>query len=510
MSTYRIGDATLNLEVVGAGIRLGRLPKGRPELRGYLDDFTPSERRDLEAFEAAGWRFLRGEDLNWHQVQEGNSDRKIMPGLLAKRPGGGLVIIRNRLTAQFAPGWREGKIKERLKRYSGFRDLQLFENLFEIELKVPASDLRDAIQRELDDLLSKTYSGEVMFAEPSLLYYVEPTGYVRPAEPFYQWQWDLVELEDAWKTAGRMGGGVQVAVVDRGFYYSDPEIQSATAWRAGLDDRGELIPLESMPTGDHGTFCAGLIGARLNRMDVNGAAPKCDLILVTIPRHGVISQDVLAKALMLCADPSVFGLGYRGADVISCSLGPSEGNWELGCTLRKAIDFANANGRTRREGSLGTPVIWATFNADKEIAPTSVEGYERVISVSQCDISSCRVSSGYGLSLDLVAPGYGVLGIQWDFTGRVIDYGYGSSLAAPCVAGVAALVLSVNFDLTSEQVATVLTRSCDPPANTKVPNEDTGWGRLNAKKAIDLAKSLTAPAPHPPGPPPPAPPAPPL
>jgi subtilisin family serine protease len=369
--------------------------------------------------------------------------------------------------------------------------LEHLKNIIEVEFKISESKIEDSIKLELD-ILAESLQGKVLLAEPSILYHVHPSGQLLQGEPAPQWQWDLIELKEAWQEANSMGAGVQVAVIDRGFYYDDSEIKSAISWRSGLNDDGGFIPIDLMPLGDHGAFCAGLVGARLDRMDVNGVAPECELILATIPRHGVISQNLLAKLIILCADPSRYDLNHiRGADVISCSLGPTGGNWKLGFMMRQAIDFANSSGRAH-SGGRGTPVVWAVFNTDKVIEATSIEGYRGVISVSQCDRSSRRVSSGWGPALDLVAPGYGVVGIQWGVNGKAIDYGYGSSLAAPCVAGVAALVMAVNPDLSSNEIADILTCSCDPPSKVKVRNDDTGWGRLNAKEAVRQAKSLGA------------------
>ena len=65
MPTFRIGQLELNLELVGAGVRHGVLPQTERRYAWYLN---LSEARDLEAFEAAGWRFRPEADLDWRTV----------------------------------------------------------------------------------------------------------------------------------------------------------------------------------------------------------------------------------------------------------------------------------------------------------------------------------------------------------------------------------------------------------------------------------------------------------
>lgn len=516
MATYRIGDRELNLEVVGVGLRGGLLP---PPAQDLTTAFSLRERRDLDAFRATGWRFQQGTDLDWRAVQEFNGGAPLAPGLLARHPSGSLVIIRDKIVLQFRPGITAGKVEQRLSEYLRSRRLGFSDNLFEAKLRLPSQQLEETVRRELRALLQEAQSsiGEVVFAEPSLIYHLRPEWRVLN-EPYPQWHWDQIELEAAWRAGGERGRGrgTRVAVIDLGFHVDDPQISRSIEWRVRLNQEGEVVQ-DSFPTNSHGTLCAGLIAAAEDRRDVSGAAPDCKLGLVAI-EFGVCSQAGLGRALELCADPSRFDTGLSagdGADVVSCSLGLPASSWELGDALRSAIDTVHTAGR----GGKGAPVAWACFNADEEIKEKSVEAYTPLIVASQCNEINQRKMSGWGKGLDLLAPGYGVFGIVWEDAVRRIRRSVGSSLAAPCVAGVAALVLAVNPNLTWKQVAEVLTTSCDPIDGQTGWSEKVGWGRLNAKKAVKRAMEMreqsqrevlsTAPAQSPPHSPPPEPPAPP-
>jgi subtilisin family serine protease len=110
-----------------------------------------------------------------------------------------------------------------------------------------------------------------------------------------------------------------------------------------------------------------------------------------------------------------------------------------------------------------------------------------LICVAQTNSSDAKVSSGFGAGLDLLAPGARVPGIVWGSNSSAITKLSGSSLAAPCTAGVAALVLSVHGGLRAREVAAILAKSCDPLGTATGWNKRTGWGRLNARNAVELA-----------------------
>lgn len=526
-TTFVIGGVKLDLDILKTGNRRSTPTFGVPIFdgqHGFLD-LDPQERFDLNGFITAGWRFDTGKEADGEGVQIQKEGGGITIGRLARYPPGGLVILRNRLTLKLKS---PEQIAEYQARYARTWQLSFGENLFEVELNLSGKPLEIELADELKFL---SQSSDVLFAEPSLLYHVgrrplsfkyilEPKAQSEDTpelDPFGQWQWDNINLWEAWYAAKSLGAkalgeGTRVAVIDFGFH-KDEEIISNVYWQEVLNDEGCVVPGASMPPDFHGTFCAGLIGANSDHQDVNGVAPKCQLILVAIQCKGELSQAALGKALELCARGSQ---GLAGADVISCSLGLTERSWILEGVLREAMDCVLRIGRPFGNTPLGTPIVWASFDDDSLIQECSVEGYKPLLSVSQSNIHDLRVDSGYGPYLDLLAPGYEVIGISWNQGVREIGSLNGSSLATPCVAGVAALVLAVNPYLTWEQVTEVITHSCDPVGGDEIPNREAGWGRLNAEsavmKALEMRQKgetmkavLTAPAQPCPDSPPPAP-----
>ncbi|HTG33184.1 MAG TPA: S8 family serine peptidase [Thermoanaerobaculia bacterium] len=501
MAHYRIGEVSLDLEVVGVGLQNGTLP---PALAAFAHDLKElpglgdRETDDLNAFLASGWQFSTGKDLDWAEVIAYNRGAEIEPGLLARYPGGGLVIIRNRVVLQLKPSLAPEQIDKVVPEASRARIISPrfgARNLFEVVLKIPERSLglEEAI---LKTIASLTADRNVLFCEPTLFYHVSTwadqpedgvelrkLGMAKKKDESQQWHWDKIELPEAWKTT--RGKDIRVAVIDHGFFEDEEFIP--VAWTALLSQDGDYVGQGPLPKVSHGTLCAGLVGAHDDDKLVNGAAPECKLILVAIQKsQQALSQVALGNALRLC----LYGPnGEPGADIICCSLGLNANNWILEPWLKKAIDDVHQNGRPDPNGNRGAVIVWASFDQNKPICPDTVEDYRDLIVVSQSDEQDRRRQSGYGAALDLIAPGFDVRVLKYVNGVRGTNKCKGSSLAAPCVAGVAALVLAANPNLTWQQVAEVLTTTCDPLGQT-VPNPCIGHGRLNAQQAVYRATRM--------------------
>jgi len=502
--TVLSGEASPGLEIVGVGLQGGVMPPApAPPAPGWEDfvlhmDLDASAQADLDAFEAAAWHFRAGTDLNWSEVRELNPGQELNPGLLARRHSGRFVIIQNSLRVQYKRELTPAEVARRLEKYLEVSKLGFAENLFAVKLPLPGpdQDLPVAIGLEIEALAA---SDVVVFAEPSLVYRLgEAIRSVRG--PFRtmpkgfllsQWQWDLIHLQAAWDNGKTKGAGTRVAVVDLGFYCD--EAIKKPALTASFDAHGKLIPKGPLPTDWHGTMCAGLVAAQ-DDDGITGAAPDCELILVAVPQvtppNPASTEGLLACALEFCADPSRWGGGLQpgdGAHVISCSIGGTQEDWPLCNTLKLAIDFVHQNGRIRNGKPLGCPIVWAIFDRDAQITTNSINASQDLISVSQCDQNGQRKESGWGDGLAFLAPGFGVSGIVHDASGRGVASRAGASLAAPCTAGVAALVLAVKPDLDWRQVAAVLEQGCASKPRGVPPDPLVGWGVLDAEQAVTMA-----------------------
>ena len=319
------------------------------------------------------------------------------------------------------------------------------------------------------------------------------------------------------------GAGVTIAIIDDGVDIDHPEFQAngkIVAPRDATLQTDDPRPKDSFfYSDDHGTACAGVACAA--GVVASGVAPAARLMPIRLV-SGLGSQHE-ADALTWAVD--------KGADVISCSWGPEDGDWfdendprhdrvvPIGANTRLAIDYATRTGR----GGKGCVVLFAAGNGAESVDNDGYASYEGVVAVAACNdrgkrsvysdfgnaIWCCFPSSDFGdppSRPEPLTPGIwtadrrGAHGynpgkeqfgdIQGEYTN---DFG-GTSSACPGAAGIAALILSVNPDLNWREVREVMRRSCDQidPGGGEYDADGHsklyGYGRLNAHAAARLAK----------------------
>jgi subtilisin-like proprotein convertase family protein len=209
-----------------------------------------------------------------------------------------------------------------------------------------------------------------------------------------------------------------------------------------------------------------------------------------------------------------FWAAQHGADVISCSWGPpdNEGPAPLPDSTRLAMDWAIANGRNGK----GCVIAFAAGNGNESVDEDRYAAYPKVIAVAACNDRGTKSDySDFGRAIHCAFPSSdlsvarttgiwttdrtGAAGYNrgrtadGDVAGNYTNSFGGTSSACPGAAGVVALVLSRNPALRWDQVKDVLRRSCDriDPQGGRYDAEGHsrkyGYGRINAKKAVDLA-----------------------
>lgn len=316
----------------------------------------------------------------------------------------------------------------------------------------------------------------------------------------------------AWETT--QGEGITIAVIDDGVDIDHAEFAfdgKIVAPRSLTRPRGD----DPRPTegARHGTACAGVAcGDGLD--GASGVAPRAALMPMRLDAGlGSIEE---AEAFAWAAD--------HGADVISCSWGPPDGRWwdandpqhdrvdPLPDSTRLAINYATDSGRDGR----GCVICWAAGNGAESADNDGYASYERVIAVAACNDSNvqsaysdmgeavwCAFPSSHGSEsltpgiwttdrsgLEGYNPGDTTMG---DEVGDYTNSFGGTSSACPGVAGVAALVLSVNRDLSWGAVRDVLRDCCDRIDEAGGDYDASGhsplygYGRVNAARAVALA-----------------------
>lgn len=393
---------------------------------------------------------------------------------------------------------------------------------------------------------------EVEYAEPNLVRELVKFAFL-PSDPLFPRQWhlhapddahDLVEDADinapeAWDyTLGIRD--VVVAVADDGFDLTHPDFQG----RGKIAGRLNVIPNGSSLTYDdqvqpragdyHGTPCAGVALADQNGIGAVGVAPGCSLLAVRFPL--TLSDAQLAK---------MFEWISARAEVVSCSWGVGPANAPMATTLRERIsELATSGGRRGKglifcvaAGNNNCPV--KDLNNSQPYAYRDRFGIRRhysgpidrwiaahsdVITVSASTSLKTRSAySSWGREINVCAPsnnfddlqefsprGLGIVttdnegfGASSDFTAnsRYTSRFGGTSSATPTVAGVCALVLSVNPSLTGRAVRQIIEQTADKDLRIESESDVNepgdfdgngfslwfGYGKVNAANAVKQA-----------------------
>lgn len=231
-------------------------------------------------------------------------------------------------------------------------------------------------------------------------------------DPLRQWHISRARVLEA-ERRGYVGLGIRVAIVDSGI-----AVHEDLTVAAGADFTGGGGWSDS---NGHGTHVAGIVGARSgNGRGGRGVAPGAELLAVRVlDASGNGYDDWIASGIVWAAN--------NGARVINLSLGSAEPS-EL---LRRAVAYATGRGAL---------VVCAAGNAGTT-APDYPSAYPDCLSVAASD-SLDRLAhwSNRGATVDITAPGVNILSTCID-TGRYCMMS-GTSMAAPVVSGVAALVIS--------------------------------------------------------------------
>lgn len=289
---------------------------------------------------------------------------------------------------------------------------------------------------------------------------VEALARTQPAEVL-PWGVDRIDADLVWGTT--TGDLIRVAIVDTGIDVKHPDLIDklkggvSTVWYTTSynDDNG------------HGTHVAGIAAATDNTIGVVGVGPQIDLYAVKVldRRGSGYLSDVIEGLDWAVAN---------GIQVVNMSLGTSSDI----LSFHDAVQKVNAAGIVQ--------VAAAGNNGGSVIYPAA---YAEVIAVSATDSTDNLASwSSRGPEVDLAAPG---VSIYSTYKGQTYKTLSGTSMAAPHVAGVAALVLTQTAKCDLD-----LSGSCSP-AEVQQRLESTaedlgmvGWDPLYGAGLVDAEKAV--------------------
>lgn len=300
---------------------------------------------------------------------------------------------------------------------------------------------------------------------------------------------------DAWRRLGNTGSSkMSVAVIDNGFDLSHPDLRDKVVKPYNVWDRNSNIP-QGNPQYTHGTPCASVAIAGSNDQGIVGAAPNAMFMPISGTSFSVRDTE------------SMFNYCIKnGADVISCSWGTTDSNFTLSPLKEQVIAKAAREGRNGK----GCVICFAAGNEDLNYL-NFYAAHPDVIAVGASTSQDSHASySNRGRELSVVAPSNGDWpiiaaraswdqGLSWesgdfkfwrDGRSRGSNYKHfgGTSSSTPLVAGICALILSANPDLTAKEVKEILEKTADkigsPSDYVNGHSEKYGYGRVNADKAV--------------------------
>ena len=334
-----------------------------------------------------------------------------------------------------------------------------------------------------------------------------------------QWGHDAVDAPEAWE-AGYRGAGVRVFVLDTGFDMDHPDLTPNINYSLATSFvPGESVDYLFNDPWSHGTHTAGTIAAADNGFGTIGIAPEAELVPVKV------LSDILGYGYTSWIINGVLYAADNAADVINMSIGGSgdKSYYAPGIQLsfmvpyERALNYAYQNGATVVV-SAGNDELDRNTTRDLLILPADAPNVLTISATApvgwaadpstDLDVFASTYSNYGKRSIDFAAPGgnyvypgneyctvAGVMRPCWVFdfvfsTGSKVDgsvmwyWACGTSMAAPHVSGVAALVIGKNGgEMHPAMVKAILQQSADDLGKPGM-DDYYGRGRINAYNAV--------------------------
>jgi thermitase len=355
-----------------------------------------------------------------------------------------------RILVQPRAGLEEAEIDKILAQHGG-KAIGRLRNLG-IHVVQVAPQAEDAVARAL------SRNPHVKFAEKDML--VEGSEFI-PNDPQYAQAWHLpkVQAPFAWEMA--TAAGVTIAILDSGVDSAHPDLsdQIVAGWNSvsGNADTADI--------NGHGTKVAGAAAATTdNAIGVAGIGLDANIMPIRITNRsdGYAYWSDIASGLTWAAD--------HGADVANISFNASNSS-----SISSAAQYMrNKNGVVVvAAGNDGADPGWGDNPA--------------IISVSATTSGDGKASwSNYGSYIDVAAPGAGIM-----TTTNGGGYGSvsGTSFASPVTAGLIALIMGANPDLSPDEIESILETSADDLVSGSDWHAYYGHGRINAAAAVEMARN---------------------
>jgi len=320
-----------------------------------------------------------------------------------------------------------------------------------------------------------------------------------------QWYLDNAnaDINDAWTIINNTSHSrVKVAVIDTGVLTTHEDLKSSGSLDTSLCrtiNNGSIST--SISDGDgHGTHVSGIIAAQQgNSKGIAGVASSANNNVADLFVINASVWDSDYQEYLFSTQDLIYSIDYavsKGARLINMSLGGKSSGDDA--ALQTEIEVAYA---------AGTLCICAAGNAEDgsdkgTTAAYTPSDFDEVISVISTTPTNTKSDfSNYGSAKDISAPGGGDIAsgvTEENETEGILslynDGGYawmwGTSQATPIVTGVAAMMLSVNPNLSVSQVKTILYETAKDLGSSGRDNS-FGWGLVQAGDAVQTAKNTS-------------------
>ncbi len=388
----------------------------------------------------------------------------------------------DQVLVKFKPSFSAQMIKSTISAYQG-RQLEKIQKLGIYQIQIP----EDTTVEEMLYVLRQ--NPDVEFAQPNYLIHIAVT----PNDTLFSYQYALYNIgqdittppgapsgeegADIKATAGweetKGSEDVLIAVIDTGVDLGHPDIISKVHSPGRDFVNNDFDATDDEPWG-HGTHVAGIAAAETNNNNgISGVAWNCKVLPVKVlDDMGVGDYFWLASGITWAAD--------QGADVINISSGGGAPDTARDEALRSALQYAYDR---------NIVIIASTGNDGGSVLyPAAYDEY--CLAVAATDYNDLRpIWSNYGPEVDVAAPGDLILSLFPDTDDPLyLPYAWqsGTSMSAPHVAGLAALIKSIKPQLSNEQIMNIIRYSADDVNYASNPGKDDyiGYGRINMKTAL--------------------------
>jgi thermitase len=276
-----------------------------------------------------------------------------------------------------------------------------------------------------------------------------------------------IKATTAWDSA-KGDPEVVIAVIDTGVDMTHPDL-TAKMVSTGHDFAND----DDDATDDHwhGTHVAGIAAADTgNSVGIAGVAWNCKILPIKV-------TDATGDGYYSWMIDAITWATDHGADVINLSMGGDYADPDLERACKYAFDHGVVI--VAAVGNNGTSVLY----------PAAYDDYVLAVAATDAD-DQVAVFSNPGPEVDVAAPGLYILGPapQWYVGAEYLPYLFasGTSMAAPQVAGMAALIKSLKPGLGASEIMNVIRYTADDvnAATHPGPDDFIGYGRINMERAL--------------------------